>query len=598
MANRINTHQSLNLALFRVLLIASGLMCWCAAGADAHDGTAIQRERLEKYAVVRTAYDPAATTSGSSDAKPATPAPATTSGSNATMAVAAPAPAPAPPPPLTALTVIRADAPGSPMAGGIGASWHAIRKHTDLSRGSKKYKWGARASAPQGSAVGGNPPLDSTAAWKDIERLGTWLGMDWLRVEIDRRMYEPERGKFDWNSDEMQTLYRMLDWCERNRADVFLTEMWRDVEWLAYPDVHPLISAPNELEPYAQGLATLIDHLTHTRKYTCIKWLCINNEPPFAGVWGYWWMQNNKPAPFVPGVVAVRKALNAKGISLPISGPGVAGVPTRLPEAETAIEELDPFVGAFDFHCYGGGNRTSAGKIADWAAFARSKKKPMFISEMGDMGLGWGGSKPAPASFEAALSVGELVLRAMNAGAGAFNRWSFTNQGDIDGQWQLVRTWDIDQKRYRDRVEPETFAYYGYAMLTRFTAKYSSVLPCTLGFSEDANTTGRIVAAALRSPRGALTAIFINRDKRSCKMSCHWAGIKESTQMQRYQMTEERIAEPGFAFAKDGALTLTPNGADPMIELPPRSITVLTTYDLAADAPGVTEEAPSSRKRK
>ena len=41
-------------------------------------------------------------------------------------------------------------------------------------------------------------------------KLGTWLGLDWLRVEMDRRMYEPQKGQFDWDNEEMRTLYRSL----------------------------------------------------------------------------------------------------------------------------------------------------------------------------------------------------------------------------------------------------------------------------------------------------------------------------------------------------------------------------------------------------
>jgi hypothetical protein len=36
----------------------------------------------------------------------------------------------------------------------------------------------------------------------------------------------------------------------------------------------------------------------------------------------------------------------------------------------------------------------------------------------------------------------------MEAGVSAFNRWSFTNRGDLDGQWQLIRTWDMENKKY------------------------------------------------------------------------------------------------------------------------------------------------------
>jgi hypothetical protein len=57
-------------------------------------------------------------------------------------------------------------------------------------------------------------------------------------------------------------------------------------------------------------------------------------------------------------------------------------------------------------------------------------------------GSGWGGNHPGPSTWPAAIKDAELVVRALNVGAEGFNRWSFVNRGDLDGQWQLVDTWD------------------------------------------------------------------------------------------------------------------------------------------------------------
>jgi hypothetical protein len=36
-----------------------------------------------------------------------------------------------------------------------------------------------------------------------------------VHVELEQRMYEPERNRFDWDNPEMRILYRQLDWCQR-----------------------------------------------------------------------------------------------------------------------------------------------------------------------------------------------------------------------------------------------------------------------------------------------------------------------------------------------------------------------------------------------
>ncbi len=179
------------------------------------------------------------------------------------------------------------------MAGGIGASWHAISQ--DSIDESPEYKWALRYKNSRGSAWGGNPPVTDTEAWEQIYSHASWLGLSWIRVELSARMYEPERNKFDWNNEEMAALYKILDWAEANGADVFLQQMWSNVKWNSYPGVQPLLSAPKSVEDFAEGIGSLADHLLNEKKYTCIKWICITNEPP-GGSWGSWWSTGEKDA--------------------------------------------------------------------------------------------------------------------------------------------------------------------------------------------------------------------------------------------------------------------------------------------------------------
>jgi hypothetical protein len=478
---------------------------------------------------------------------------------------------------------VRVDRPIYKMAGGIGASWHAIRLQNQFSEAAI-YKYDVRHSGAQGSAVGGNPPLDSSA-WGDIGRLAKWLGLDWLRVELDRRMYEPQKDRFDWDSEEMRTLYRILDWCQQNNADVFLTEMWRDVAWLAYPDVHPLLSAPASLEAYAEGLAALTSHLVREKHYSCIKWLCIANEPP-GGTFGYWWSAGPENAPLSPAFKAVREALDRRGIALPLSGPDWTDQPTLDP---TKID-FAPYVGAIDIHTYRAPNASLSRILGDWARWAHGQGKPFFVSELGDMSLGWRADNPGPRSYEAVLSNAEKILRGLNAGVDGFNRWSFLNRGDLDGQWQLVRTWDTEAKRYLQHAEPETVPFYGYAMLTRFSAKHSHVLPCEWKFQTTSSDSPRVFAAALRSPKCQLTLIVANREGTAAETRFRWDGLNRKTELHRYELTEEKVKQPGFKLATEARFRVSTSAPEFTYAVPPRSLVVFSTYNLAPEAPGVIAE--------
>ncbi len=268
---------------------------------------------------------------------------------------------------------VRLDRPVHRMAGGLGASWHGLRREVpfDPERMSP-----GRRGAPQGSAFGGNPPLEHTAAWQDLERHFRWLGLDWCRVELAQRMYQSERNRFDRDNEEMRTLYRILDICESNRVDVFLTRMWNDVAWNAHDDVHPLQSAPRSIPEFARGLSELVEHLLKRRGYTYIRWLCINNEPDTAD--GWWLGPGRRIESITPGLAAVRAELDRRGLPVPLSAPDFY----TLAYIGNAPFDFDAHVGAYDAHTYVESPADYERYLRQWVEHARERGKPFFVSEM------------------------------------------------------------------------------------------------------------------------------------------------------------------------------------------------------------------------
>jgi len=119
------------------------------------------------------------------------------------------------------------------MRGGMGASWSAIE--TPIPYGVKHPAF-PNNDSHGGSAWGANPPAEDERAWNEIYRHANWLGLDWNRVGIEQRVYEPERDQFSFDNPEMRILYRILDWNQKNGADVFLQQYWCNAAWLAYPE--------------------------------------------------------------------------------------------------------------------------------------------------------------------------------------------------------------------------------------------------------------------------------------------------------------------------------------------------------------------------
>ena len=479
--------------------------------------------------------------------------------------------------PVLSPTEIRIDAAivKHTMAGGAGASWHAMGSvaywYNDLIPG--KVNRNSR-----GSGWGGNPPLAYTEAWDDLRYHARWLGLDFVRVEIDMRMYEPERGKFDWQNDQMQTLDRILDYCQKNDVDVFFTQMWADVEWNAFEKAGRLQSAPKSVEEFAQGLATLMEHLIKTEHFTCIRWLCIVNEPGFQ--WSWWQGADGRPVSLMPALHAVRAELDKRGIAVGLSAPDWSTMGQNTPEFDFS----DQAVAAFDAHNYAYFPNTSLQKL--WADKAHARGIPFFQSEFGD----WAGDDPfsnrstsSPKSYSSQLVNAEKLIQGMNVGVDGFNRWSFVNRGDLDGQWQLVRTFDTNSWEYFKRVVPEPVPYYSYGILTRFMAKHSAIL-------QTENSNADLVVAATQSPKGNLTIYVLNKSEATQDVQWEICNLKSPRTLYKYQVTEESVNAPHFEMNPLGQFEVTAGGPSAKDKLAPMSITVYSTFKLMNSDPGITSD--------
>jgi len=285
-----------------------------------------------------------------------------------------------------------------------------------------------------------------------------------------------------------------------------------------------------------------VKHLARTKRYTCSKWICINNEPGHD--WSWWQSPPNEPMPLRAGLAAVRQALDREGIRIPLSGPDWTDLPTLEPEKL----DFDEFIGAYDLHSYvarfdwmtgtGYPIRDAEERLRRWREWTGARGKPLFLTEVGSMVFGWGGENPGPRSFDAAIKDAELVLRALNLGVDGFNRWSFINRGDLDGQWQMIETWDRERKTLRREVTPAPNSYFVYGLLSRFIAKHSSVLDCQASGGRVGDVP-RVFAAALRSPKGEITWAILNDSPRA------WtAGLKAKdlgvSGLFKYQVTSEQ----------------------------------------------------------
>jgi hypothetical protein len=197
------------------------------------------------------------------------------------------------------------------------------------------------------------------------------------------------------------------------------------------------------------------------------------------------------------------------------------------------------------------------------------------------MRLGWKDTNPGPKAFEAAMSNAESILRGMEAGVDAFNRWSYTNRGDLDGQWQLVRTWDVEKKAYLREVVIEPVAFYGYGILTRFNAKNSEVLKTDVAGNAD------ILCQTLKSPSEKLTIYILNKSEKEQPVEIQIAGNKcDDGRLFLYQVTEPVLLKGDFKMEPVESYDIQKNKPIKIL-LPSRSISTLSQFELHQTDPGI-----------
>jgi len=177
----------------------------------------------------------------------------------------------------------------------------------------------------------------------------------------------------------------------------------------------------------------------------------------------------------------------------------------------------------------------------------------------------------------------------MNVGVEGFNRWSFVNRGDLDGQWQLVDTWDRQGKKLLATFRPHANAYFLYGLLARFTAKHSAVLNCRVEGGREGELR-RVFAAAVRSPKGHLTLLVVNDGKADYEVSFHVRRLPASRALYRYRITPAERDRSELAVHPGAAFEVTPAEAGFRDRVPGLSLSVYTTYKLGHDQMGVTAE--------
>ena len=112
------------------------------------------------------------------------------------------------------------------------------------------------------------------ADWDLVVKRIRWMRLPFVRMMICIRWLSGGDGKFDWTNKHMQSLYRHLDVCQKEKIGVILTDWGCEPAWLKVPGIAD-VADPK----YAETIGTYLDYLINTKGYTCIQYFVMVNEP-------------------------------------------------------------------------------------------------------------------------------------------------------------------------------------------------------------------------------------------------------------------------------------------------------------------------------
>ncbi len=271
---------------------------------------------------------------------------------------------------------------------------------------------------------------------KDFQVIGErikWMNIPIVRIMMQTRWCFSESTGYDWDNDDMNALYRHLNFCKQNNIEVLLTDWGVEVDWLA---VDGITKTDDAL--YAEVIGNYLDYLVNKKGFTCIKYFSLVNEPNYeVGNFERW--RNGFENVFN---VLIDKELNKK---IKLVAPGQSNNKEwffdTVDEARFAVDVYDAHLYAWKEKTITGGVNSELKELWDYAKSIdpNIEKKQFFVTE-----AGMRDGQSASVSLEIdnyyyGVFMIDFAIQALHSGASAVLAWMLDDNSHPDFQWGLWR---------------------------------------------------------------------------------------------------------------------------------------------------------------
>ena len=348
---------------------------------------------------------------------------------------------------------------------GHGVQWSAY-PHAD----SKDAEWGF---------------LMTDEKWDELYKRLDFVNPNIIRV-MDVSTWRYYKGldkngqpKIDFQSQEIRSLYKLLDYCQSRHIKVLFGEWGAPGLW-NLDETIPEIERADDTR-WINMIVKYLEHLILEKGYTCIQYYNLVNEPN-----GYWASTDGDWEQWKSGYIKLGEAFKQSELDkyVQLSGPDVVTQwdhPTHPKKAHdwvySTVNDLDSITGLYDFHIYADQELIRKG---DFVAYLKpftseinKTNKPFVLGELGmkysgelkvenrkrgeeDPYAGPDDSSMFVYDYFYGVDMADAAIQSMLAGVGGTIAWDLDDAmhtvGDLGEKNQLKKwgMWNILSEEFGD----------------------------------------------------------------------------------------------------------------------------------------------------
>ncbi len=288
---------------------------------------------------------------------------------------------------------------------------------------------------------------------------------DWVRMFFWYKDWMPEKpgGAFRFDSDNMKSHYKTLNLYEKLGTAVNVV----GVEW----GLHNIYKNP---QPVANAKGELLEHLKKTKKFSCIKYWTLTNEP------NLWYLQNGYSFDeYVALHLLVKQEIEKRGLDIQIVGSDDTNGGTNW--FRRCVNNNDYFrvSDIFASHRYFSLTERDLSTLFFTERMeilsTRQPTKSFVVAEFGFQDhRSTSVLNPLMRNYPYAVWSTAFAIQGLNLGTSGFSIWCLHDTLYPGNNRMEYGLWDGKSEDWKERP-----VYYAWEMFCRLTQKGSTVWECT-----------------------------------------------------------------------------------------------------------------------